>query len=605
MRAVFFCIKLLVVLTFLITSPAAAKGILCLYDSTDIKINKDFKADIKVFKEYEITSEDGIGYAEFAVPVNDYIELKDVKGYTTLPDGRKVKLGWSDIRLISVSHTLEFGGVKAYLITPKSLTVGAKIYYEYRLKINSLLYLPKITRQNSHMTKRMVVRVRPEGQIQLRYNYAGFKTKETDKSDLFYIERLPEIPIEPFSCPDSLYLYLSADTFRYNDIGYKSETWQDVGEFFKQLSFQPYRSSMETSQLADKILEGAVTENDSIENIFNFVSDSVSYIAIEVGTGDFEPHFCSDIINRRFGDCKDQSILLSELFMSAGFEAYPALVSTQNYPDVQTLRPWPSFFDHAVVSVRTLEGEIILDPSDPSSSIYEPSKRLRGKMILKTDGLSDLGVIPSGPRPSVGITWTFDTSRTISDDVVTNFSVEYLNDAALIINETDSRDPDFIIIDEFSEYLSEAGWDLRRINVESILDSEQSIKVEGDFESRQTSNNNQQILGGSLLHSYLLDNIFQQVRLTDYCGGNSIHLEELVRIDLIDSDSSPSNDYRDFWVREGIEYFDELTTVNDQLVYRKIFDYSGKRVMKDDFNELRNVLLSLRSQKYIIGDGKK
>ena len=82
-------------------------------------------------------------------------------------------------------------------------------------------------------------------------------------------------------------------------------------------------------------------------------------------------------------------------------------------------------------------------------------------------------------------------------------------------------------------------------------------------------------------------------------------MEELVRIDLKDNDPSPSNDYRDFWVREGIEYFDELKTVNDQLVYRKIFDYSGKRIIKDDFNELRNVLLSLRSQKYIIGDEKK
>jgi len=605
MRAVFFFIKLLVVLTCWITSPVFAKGIICLYDSTDIKINSDFKADIKVFKEYEITSEDGISYAEFAVPVNDYIELKDVKGYTVLPDGRKVKLGWSDIRLISVSHTLEFGGIKAYLITPKSLTVGAKFYYEYRLKINSLLYLPQITRQTSYMTMRMVIRVRPDDRVRLYYNYAGFKTSKIDKNDLFYIERLPEISYEPFSCPDSLYLYLSAEMFNYNGIGYKSETWQDVGEFFKELSFQPYRSTMETSLLANKILEGSVTENDSIESLYNFVSDSVSYISIKVGTGDFEPHFCSDIINRRFGDCKDQSILLSELYVSAGFEAYPALVSTQVYPDVQTLKPWPSFFDHAVVSVQTSEGEIILDPSDPGSSIYEPPKRLRGKMMLKTDGLSNLGVIPAGPMPSVGISWTFDASRTVLDDIVTNFSVEYMNDAVIIINETDSYDPDYIIINKFSGHLSEAGWDSRRITMETILENEKLIRVEGDFESRQSMNNNQQILGGSLLISYLLDNFFQQVRLTDYCGGNSIHLEELVRIELMDEKSSPSNDYRDLWVREGVEYFDELTTIDDQLVYRKIFNYSGYGVTKDDFNEFRNILLSLKNQKYIISNGKE
>ena len=106
-----------------------------------------------------------------------------------------------------------------------------------------------------------------------------------------------------------------------------------------------------------------------------------------------------------------------------------------------------------------------------------------------------------------------------------------------------------------------------------------------------------------MLVSYLINKIFPRVRISDYCGGSSIHLEELIRIDASSESQMQSNDYRDFWVREGIEYFDELTTVNDQLVYRKIFDYSGGRITKDDFNEMRNLLLSSRNQKYII-DGQ-
>ena len=601
MRAVFIFITLFVVQIFWITNPVNAGGIICLYDSTDIKVNNDFKADIKVFKEYEIISEDGISAAEFAVPVNDYIELKDIKGYTILPDGRKVKMGWRDVRMISVATTLEFGGVKAYLITPKSLTVGAKFYYEYRLKINSLLYLPKITRQLTYRTDRKVVCVKQDDKIQLQYNYAGFKIRRADEYDLFFIERLSEVPAEPFSCPDSLFLYLSADRFRYNDIEYNSITWQDVGEFFNQLSFQPYRSSMETSQLADVILENSLTLNDSIESIFNFVSDSVSYIAIEVGTGDFEPHFCTDIINRRFGDCKDQSVLLSELYTSAGFEAHPALVSTQIYPDLKILKPWPSFFDHAVVSIRTSDGEIVLDPSDPGSSIFKLSKNLRGKMMLITDGLSELSIISNGPRPSVGITWTFDVSRSMTNETPTYFSIEYMNDAAEI-EEKPGFNHRANILSEISEYMNVAGWDVRNINTESFINNENLIQIEGNLDLDRNTGNNRQILGGSLLISHLLTNVFSQVRLTDYCGGSSIHLEELVRIEVVSENQLLSNDYRDFWVREGIEYYDELTTINDQVVYRKIFDYSGNRVKKDDFNDMRNVLLSLKNQKYIIGD---
>ena len=59
-----------------------------------------------------------------------------------------------------------------------------------------------------------------------------------------------------------------------------------------------------------------------------FVQDDVRYMGIELGPYSHTPTQPSVVFDRRFGDCKDKSLLLTTILNSLGIEARPALVNT-------------------------------------------------------------------------------------------------------------------------------------------------------------------------------------------------------------------------------------------------------------------------------------
>ena len=75
---------------------------------------------VRIYRDYEIKSEEGLSLAEFAVPVNNYIEFSDLKGYTELSDGKKIKIGEKDFMILTGRLDREFGGKKAVLFSLKS-----------------------------------------------------------------------------------------------------------------------------------------------------------------------------------------------------------------------------------------------------------------------------------------------------------------------------------------------------------------------------------------------------------------------------------------------------------------------------------------------------
>lgn len=578
---------------------ASASGIVCLYDSTDIEIKRNLTAVVKVFRDYEIRSEEGLSQAEFAVPINNYIEFSDLKGYTRLPDGSKIKIGEKDYVILTGRMDREFGGKKAVLVTLKSPAVGARLHYQYRLDIKSLLYLPPFVRLNSYPVQRMAVRFRWPGNIDLFYNYRGFESAIEKRKTLFFVNNLPEIHDEPFPCNDNLYLYVSADRFKFNGKKYRCERWKDVGSFFNKVSDQPGSSEKAAARLARKLLKSSSSFDDSLKSLFDFVADSVSYVSLRVGSGDFVPHNCRQIIERRFGDCKDQTILLSSLYRSAGLDAYPVLISTSDYPDFESLHPWPAFFDHTVVMVRSGGKEYLLDPSDPLSDITHIPPRLRGKNFLVADNSSGLSTIPESIDPAEWFSWNF---RTEGDSLgaTTKYSVSYFHDSALKFGKMMSDYSAPQRKETIRVALSKGGWRLSSLDIQNEQYSADSVNVSGDFfTAHDDTDSSAGFAVGSPLIAYLLDNIFTGTRREPFCKKSSLKIEELARLGHIKGYSLDIPEYQDYWVREGLEFYDEIRYIGEDIVFRRVFDLDGTEISANDFNAFRDFLLSRRNQRYV------
>ncbi|MEE9553883.1 MAG: hypothetical protein V3W18_06250, partial [candidate division Zixibacteria bacterium] len=311
---------------------------------------------------------------------------------------------------------------------------------------------------------------------------------------------------------------------------------------------------------------------------------------------DFDPHFCDLIIKRQFGDCKDQSVLLSSLYNQIGFRAYPVLVATRDYPSNGKIRPWPAVFDHVAVSLEADGNDFILDPSGSHSIGSEIPSNLRGKPYLVADGHSVLSRFPSGPRPSNGLIWSFAFDSPVGNEIGIDFELKYYNNAKEIYQHI--IDEETRLTGALETFFREAEWHVSSIEIKRIVNSQDTLSIAGNLliDSGDLVSPEGLSVGSPIL-VYLLD-IFPGVRSGDYCRGESYILDESVRIKSPRKGISIPG-HHEVWVLDGLEFSDELSLEEESLVYRRVFSFDGGRIPRDDYNAFRDFILSMRNQRYV------
>jgi transglutaminase-like putative cysteine protease len=601
MRAGFLSILAVLLGTATPFREASPNGAVCLIDSTEINVKNNHTAVVKVHRAFAITSEAGLRFAQVIIPINDFIEVRDIKGYTELPGGTRIKLTKQDVGTSSAPAFKGFGDTQVITFSLRTPVVGSKVYYEYKQVVKSLLYLPRIARNLEYPTNRMVVNLRWGKKAKISYQSGGLTEFPGERIVKFAASDLSEQPREPQPCPDPIFVAISSRTFSYNKSNYVSAGWSDVGSFFARLSTQPEDFQEELKALASRLTESALSRSESLAALYNFLADSVSYVALEVGKGDFTPHVCSVILNRRFGDCKDQSVLLSSLCRAAGFDAHPALISTVGYPPIDELHPWPAWFDHVITVVKDEAGYHLLDPSDPWGSVDVIPPRLRGKSYLICDGVSGLKTTPASANPASTIVWQFYISRPQeSGGLEVNFALQYISDAARAYRSIWIDKPPDETASALQSQFRYTGWTLSNLSLHGIEYIDDTLFVSGTFDLKPgESGRSKNLAIASPLNIYLLDNIFFDARMGDYCGAGSIRLDETVAIDMGITGITVGSPFSDSWKRAGLSFRDEMVVDRRRAVYHRSFDFSRENLPASDYNAFRDFLLSRIDQQYV------
>ncbi|GAA5166983.1 DUF3857 domain-containing protein [Viridibacterium curvum] len=99
-----------------------------------------------------------------------------------------------------------------------------------------------------------------------------------------------------------------------------------------------------------------------------FVQADIRYVSMSLGENSHRPFSPSQVLSRRYGDCKDKSLLLVSLLREVGIQAWPVLVSTDYRRNLDTLLPSPTNFDHAIVKVALKDRRWFLDATLPEQS---------------------------------------------------------------------------------------------------------------------------------------------------------------------------------------------------------------------------------------------
>ena len=180
----------------------------------------------------------------------------------------------------------------------------------------------------------------------------------------------------------------------YND-------WQEVVDWGLH-TFNHYQFNLPPA-LLEKIAEWRKTaagNKDIFANLATrFVQNDIRYLGLEIGENTHRPHPPADVFTGRFGDCKDKSLLLSEILQHEGIPAYATLINTTEGRSLPGMAPSPGLFDHAIVAIqRTGDQWLYVDPTlsgqrGELTDLYIPDY---GFTLVLRDGEDSLRTVPAG-----------------------------------------------------------------------------------------------------------------------------------------------------------------------------------------------------------------
>jgi len=215
----------------------------------------------------------------------------------------------------------------------------------------------------------------------------------------FRAEDLPALPSETGG-PGyyGIGAYLSATNF---------ESWDQVASWWLDLAREQFRLGEDGERIVAELASGADDTEQIVRRIWEYVLHNTHYVGLEFGIHGWKPYESRDVLERGYGDCKDQAALLVSMLRATGVDAEMVLLQTVGNGQSETMPANLYMFNHAIAYVPALDRYL-----DPTAE-YAPLESLRwddqGAIALRIagDGSSTLVEIPVS-RPEDNLT-TSDT----------------------------------------------------------------------------------------------------------------------------------------------------------------------------------------------------
>ncbi|MDX8430238.1 MAG: DUF3857 domain-containing protein (plasmid) [Candidatus Algichlamydia australiensis] len=143
-------------------------------------------------------------------------------------------------------------------------------------------------------------------------------------------------------------------------------SWREVANIFTPLFQLPnnwQENSLQMQQLVQKWQVRTHSTKDLITLAVRFVQDEIRYMGFEDGIHAHKPSPPWETLKRRYGDCKDKTLLLRSLLKIANVPSYPVLVHSEKGTRLNDSLPLSNSFDHVILQILTEEKSLFVDPT--------------------------------------------------------------------------------------------------------------------------------------------------------------------------------------------------------------------------------------------------
>jgi len=328
----------------------------------------------------KVLKERGKEIAEVELGYDSTYERVELEFARTITDqGLIISAGKKNIR--DVTKYLNFplySNSRAFIISMPAVDVGAII--EYKVKIYSaklinekdLSLIYRLREKYPVFKSRFCLDLPAE--MKMKYTFVNqqlssnisldpVQEKKGDR-ELFAWEFsrikpiIPEYNMPPVSMVNPAVLLSSFDS------------WQEIFVWWQTLYSDKLELNKEMEKKLAELVAGTKDDYEKAKKIYEYVSRNIRYVAVEYGESGHEPHKAAEVFLNRYGDCKDQAVLLTALFRAAGLEGMPVLIPTREAYDV--LQNFPSVnFNHAIAAVRIDDEIIFCDPTSETTAFKD------------------------------------------------------------------------------------------------------------------------------------------------------------------------------------------------------------------------------------------
>lgn len=140
-------------------------------------------------------------------------------------------------------------------------------------------------------------------------------------------------------------------------------TWQGFGDWAWSIYGRPSGLPPELKKVCDEIAAKGGSADQQIVEVLRWVQKNIRYLGSFFGEHTHEPYPLDQIIDRRYGDCKDKGVITVAMLRHLGYDAAPALVNTYEVRAIADNLPGHGGFDHLIVHLRHEGQDYWFDPT--------------------------------------------------------------------------------------------------------------------------------------------------------------------------------------------------------------------------------------------------
>jgi hypothetical protein len=217
-------------------------------------------------------------------------------------------------------------------------------------------------------------------------------------------------------------------------------SWDEVGKWYWRLIEEQLVPDDSIRRAAGAALQAAeaalrtgggggprrgLTDLEKVRALHSLVLGGTRYVGLEFGIHGFKPYKVSQVLARKFGDCKDKAALLTALLTQAGVDAEMVLLRTRRGGAIAPAPASLAVFDHAIVYVPSLG--LYLDGTAEFSGLKELPSQDQGVMVLRVGAhgarLVETPILPSADNRAIR-SWIVRLKADGDADVEEHLSIE-------------------------------------------------------------------------------------------------------------------------------------------------------------------------------------